>query len=71
MFAEAEHAVRHAQVLIVAGTSAVVYPAASLVPLAKAAGARIVEVNLEETQLSGACDASLRGPCGEIIPRLV
>ena len=67
----AEKAVRNADLLLVVGTSAVVYPAASLVPLAARAGATIVEINPGETPLSGAVAHSLRGPAGEILPRLV
>jgi NAD-dependent deacetylase len=55
----------------VAGTSAVVYPAASLAPLARRKGARLIEINREETPLSGAADITLRGPAGEILPQLV
>jgi NAD-dependent deacetylase len=58
-------------VLIVAGTSAVVYPAASLAPLAQRHGARVIEVNTEETPLSGAADLCLRGPSGEILPQII
>ena len=39
--------------------------------LAKQAGARVVEVNLDETPLSGQLDLSLRGKAAEIVPRLV
>ena len=52
----------------VVGTSAVVYPAASIPEIARAAGAYIVEVNPERTPLSPACDEVLRGPAGEILP---
>jgi NAD-dependent deacetylase len=67
----AEEAVESCDVLLVAGTSAVVYPAASLVPQAKARGARVIEVNLEETPMSGLVDASLLGKAGEILPKLL
>jgi NAD-dependent deacetylase len=67
----AEKAVRSAEVLLVAGTSAVVYPAASLAPLAKNSGARVVEINLDETPISDAVDFSLRGPSGKILPQLI
>ena len=66
-----ELAVTTAEVMLVVGTSAVVYPAAGLVPLAKQAGAKVIEVNLEETQFSSMLDCSLRGKSGEILPRLV
>lgn len=66
-----ERASRRAGVFIVAGTSAQVYPAAGLVPLARACGAKVIEVNLEETPLSSLAGFSLRGPCGEVLPELV
>ncbi len=47
-------------VMIVIGTSAVVYPAAQLPLIAKASGANLIEVNPEETALSGDADVSLR-----------
>ncbi|MFQ5663867.1 MAG: NAD-dependent deacetylase [Terriglobia bacterium] len=68
---EALGAAQRAQVLLVVGTSALVQPAASLPLVAQQAGARVVEVNPEETPLSAAADASFRGPAGEIVPRLV
>jgi len=67
----AERAARQAQVFIVAGTSAVVYPAAGLAPLARAAGAKLIEVNLEETPFSEEVDCSLRGRAGELLPQLI
>lgn len=67
----AEKAARNADLLLVVGTSAVVYPAASLAPLAARAGATVVEINPGETPLTAAVAYSLRGPAGEILPRLV
>ena len=71
VWAEAEHAVRECEVLLVAGTSAMVYPAASLVPIAKSVGARVIEINPEETPMSAHVNISLRGPAGEVLPQLV
>ncbi|MFQ5695078.1 MAG: NAD-dependent deacetylase [Terriglobia bacterium] len=68
---QALQAARQAQVFLVIGTSAVVRPAASLPLLAKQAGARVVEINPEETPLTPVADASLRGPAAEVLPRLV
>ncbi len=67
----AERAARSADVCLVVGTSSVVYPAAGLTPLAKRAGARVIEVNLEETAFSAQVDCSLRGKAGEILPELI
>jgi len=71
MMLEAEHAVQSAGVLLVVGTSAVVYPAAGLIPLAKRQGVKVVEINPEETPYSDMVDCSLRGAAGEFLPKLV
>lgn len=67
----AMRAVRQCDLLLVAGTSAVVYPAGSLIPLARSAGAKVVEVNLEATPHSGTVNVTLRGKAGEILPQLL
>lgn len=54
----------------VVGTSAVVYPAASIPDIARSAGAYLVEVNPEVTPLSASCDEILTGRAGEILPLL-
>jgi len=53
------------------GTSAVVYPAASLPLLAKQQGAFLVEVNPEPTPLTDRADEYLQGPAGIVIPELL
>ncbi len=67
----AMEAAAHAQVFLVVGTSAVVQPAASLPLLAQRNGAKLVEVNLEETPLSAQADASFWGKAGKLLPRLL
>ncbi|MEK6570352.1 MAG: NAD-dependent deacylase [Bacteroidota bacterium] len=67
----AERAARGADVFFSIGTSAIVYPAASLPLTAKEGGAYIVEINAETTPLSGVADESLIGKAGEILVRLV
>lgn len=62
---------RQADCMLVAGTSAFVYPAASFPQLVKEQGGSLIEVNLYETPLTPLADCSLRGPCGQIIPALV
>jgi NAD-dependent deacetylase len=71
MMKEAEHAASSAQVVLVIGTSAVVHPAASLIPCARQAGAKIIEINTEETAASARVDCALRGPAGELLPLLL
>ncbi len=53
------------------GTSSVVYPAAALVDLAFENGAKVLEINPEQTPLSRRAHWSLRGKCGEILPDLI
>lgn len=67
---EAEHAAE-ADVFLVIGTSAAVYPAAGLIPYAKRSGAKVIEVNLDETPFSSMADCALRGKAAEILPDLV
>jgi NAD-dependent deacetylase len=71
MMKEAEHAASSAQVALVIGTSAVVHPAASLIPYARQAGAKIIEINTEETAASARVDCALRGSAGELLPLLL
>jgi len=71
MMKEAEHAVSGAQVFLVIGTSANVYPAASLIPFAKQGGAKVIEINTEDTPFTPFVDCPLRGPAAELLPKLV
>ena len=60
-----------ADLCLVVGTSAVVYPAAA-VPLATLeAGGSLIEVNLEDTPLTRAATVALRGAAGEVLPALL
>lgn len=68
---EAEEAAGRAEVFLVIGTSAVVYPAAGLAPLARSSGARVIEINIEDTPLSPGVDCALRGPSSELLPQLI
>jgi NAD-dependent deacetylase len=60
-------------VFLVVGTSAVVHPAASLIPIAKRGHppAKVIEVNLAETEASFFADVALYGPSGVVLPKLV
>ncbi|MGD0667240.1 MAG: NAD-dependent deacylase [Bryobacteraceae bacterium] len=71
MMKEAEHAVSSAEVLLAIGTSALVHPAAGLIPHAKHAGAKVIEINIEDTPYSAIVDCALRGPAGELLPKLL
>jgi len=60
-----------ADFVLVAGTSGVVVPAASLAGVAKDAGAFIVEVNPRVTPLTSIADISFRSMAGDIVPELL
>lgn len=66
-FEEAERA----DCMLVAGTSATVYPAAQFPIALRQRGGELIEVNPYETELTPLCAETLRGPAGEILPRLV
>lgn len=59
--------------MLVCGTSAVVYPAAELPRIAKRNGAKVIEINLEETPLTfeGVSDYIIKGRVGENLPKIV
>ena len=58
-------------VVLVVGTSGVVYPAAYIPRIAKDHGAVLVEVNVEESAITPTADFFLRCRSGEVLPRLV
>lgn len=58
-------------VLLVIGTSGVVYPAAGFASIAKQAGALVIEVNLDQTPQSDLVDMSLRGRAKDLVPLLL
>ena len=67
---DAERAAAGADVMLVVGTSGAVYPAAGLVQLAAAGGARIVVVNLEPSPLDDNASVVLHGRAAQIVPQL-
>ncbi|HEX4611921.1 MAG TPA: NAD-dependent deacylase [Urbifossiella sp.] len=79
VWAASVEAAAKCNVFLVVGTSAVVHPAASLIPLAKRpsgwdhikAPATVIEVNLTPTEASRYADIGLYGPSGQILPKLV
>jgi NAD-dependent deacetylase len=57
--------------LLAVGSTLSVFPAANVVPRAKAAGARVVIVNGEPTRMDRYADALLLGQISELLPALV
>lgn len=69
-----EHAFRLAMecdVMLVVGTSGVVLPAGLLPVAAKQHGARIVEVNADESAITNIADVFVEAPAGIALPRIV
>jgi NAD-dependent deacetylase len=71
MLEEAARLARACDVLLVAGTSGVVYPAADLPFLARRAGRPVIDVNPEETPISEIAEVHLAGASGVMLPRLL
>jgi NAD-dependent deacetylase len=67
---EAQEASSASDVVLLVGTSGAVWPAAGIPLAARRAGAFLIEVNPEETELSGSVDLVLRAPSGKILPQL-
>jgi NAD-dependent deacetylase len=66
----AVRAAEAADVLLAIGSSLQVYPIAGVVPLADAAGARVVIVNAQPTPFDGIADAVFSDRIGDVLPRL-
>ena len=64
----AESAARQANTMLIIDTSALVYPAVQAPLLARAAGAKLIEFNLEMTPLSEAVDKFFEGEAGMTLP---
>jgi len=58
-------------VMLVVGTSGTVWPAAELPHLARRAGATVIEVSPEPTDVTPAADLFLQGAAGVVLPALV
>ena len=69
--ARAQRAARECDLMLAIGTKLSVWPVAGVVPTAKDAGARVVILNAEPTDMDNLADVILRGAIGEVLPRLV
>ncbi len=70
IFAEAERKATESDICFIVGTSAVVYPAAYIPISAKNAGATLIEINIEPTEITRLADYSIKGKAGEILPEI-
>jgi NAD-dependent deacetylase len=71
VFETAGDAANRCELFFSIGTSAVVYPAASLPLTARNNGAYVVEINMERTEISQHVHETLLGKAGEILPNLI
>jgi NAD-dependent deacetylase len=67
----AEEAVAGADALLVVGTSGLVYPAAGLPLRARRAGARVIVVNPQPTEIDPVADVVVSGAAGVVLPALL
>jgi NAD-dependent deacetylase len=67
----ADAAAARADVCLVVGTSALVYPAAALPLRTRDRGGAIIEVNPEETAISAMAEVSIRGSAAGVVPGLL
>lgn len=58
-------------VMLVVGTSGLVYPAAGLPASARRSGAAVITVNPEPTDLDGLAAVCIKGKAAEVLPRLL
>jgi NAD-dependent deacetylase len=65
------NAARQADLFLVIGTSALVYPAAGLPQIAREQGAYLVEINIEPTPLSAEADEVITGQAAGVLPGLL
>jgi NAD-dependent deacetylase len=67
----AQQAAENCDLCFVIGTSALVYPANDLPVIARQAGARVIEINPEETVLTPFVDLSIRGTASTNVPLIL
>lgn len=68
--AAADAAASDCDLMLVVGTSGLVYPAAALPGRARGAGARVIIVNPDRTDLDGQAELTLRGTAASVLPLL-
>lgn len=67
----ASDAIDASDVMLVIGTSGLVTPAANMPYIVKQHGGTVIEINPDATPISEIADIVLRGPSGEMLPRVV
>ncbi|UUZ46506.1 hypothetical protein LP422_07175 [Janibacter limosus] len=67
----AVEALEPGDVVLVIGTSGLVYPAAGYPAMARAEGATVIEINPHESEISDMCHHVVRGPAAEVLAAIV
>lgn len=67
----ANESFRSCDLLVVVGTSGLVYPVAELPNVAKKAGRKIIQINSCKSNLDSLCTWNLMGTAGSLLPELV
>jgi NAD-dependent deacetylase len=62
---------RDADVMLVVGSSLVVYPAAEIPVVAVRSGASLIVINAEPTPLDEIAAVVIRGKSGEVLPEII
>ena len=68
---EAQQEASRCHILLVIGTSGLVYPAAEIPLLAKRSGATLIEINPQPTSLTSHADLFLAGKAGQVMEELM
>jgi len=66
-----EQAARSCDLAIAIGSTLSVYPIANVIPIASNAGARVIIINGDPTEMDAIADVVLRGSISELLPTLV
>tara|TARA_Y100001968_G_C19327804_1_gene702670 strand:+ start:323 stop:1048 length:726 start_codon:yes stop_codon:yes gene_type:complete len=70
VYTKATDIISNSDLFISIGTSALVYPAAGLPMTAKKNGARCIEINIDQTEISTLYHDNMIGKAGDILPKL-
>jgi NAD-dependent deacetylase len=68
---QSQAALQSCELLLIVGTSGVVFPAASFASVARAAEAFVAEINLDPTPNSSCVHVSLQGRAKDLVPQLL
>jgi NAD-dependent deacetylase len=66
-----ERAAQQCDLMLAVGSTLSVFPIANVVPLAKAAGARVMILNERPTEMDSLANAVVRGSISDILPRML